>query len=541
MIQIGDFERGGVVLDSDPFSLQSNEWSDCRNVRFDNRSVSKITGEETLIATSNRPNELIYWQQPGANVDRYIYVDENGIVRTKLVADSTDNALNSTSLTSTERFDLNLFLGGSTLIVNAFDVRPMVNGVANDGSPYYITSPDVTTVPLTSLQRASTGWLESGFVTGAVNISAKVVRPFKQVLFAANLEYTDTNGLKTFGPSTIRISNVPAANALIPTWTLSDSTVRNKASDFQLSTNSAIVDMVPFQNSMAIYTTDSIWTVDVPSSTTAPATVRLSSSGRGMLAKNCAVEFYGQHFVVGNEDIYTYAGGSTIKSVADEKIRDYFFDNVNRSQLDLVKVIHYRKQSEIWISYPKGTSATINEKLIYNYDHGTWTVADAFGASGVTVGAPIVDNVYDNTQEEIIYADATNNELVIANRGTSYRTEAIDAFVERRGFDIAPSNPNIKKWMDSIYYIIRGSGNVIVQAKSTDTPGRPVDFTDTSNNPRDKYLKNRTFSLDADMGDYKVDPRTNGRYYNTKIGTNDITSSWTLIRYILSFSVDDER
>ena len=41
MLPVGGFDKGGIVVDSDPFSLQSIEWSNGRNVRFDNRSVSK--------------------------------------------------------------------------------------------------------------------------------------------------------------------------------------------------------------------------------------------------------------------------------------------------------------------------------------------------------------------------------------------------------------------------------------------------------------------------------------------------------------------
>ena len=260
LIQVAGFDRGGVVLDSDRFSLNQTEWSDARNVRFDNRSVSKITGEETLASTSNRPNESIYWQQPGSNPNRIVYVDEVGILRTFIPGDTSDNALNSSSLSTTNRIDLNLFNGGATLILND-----------SSGAPWYINSPDFGTNPQQFILRNSVGWEESGFVSGATNISAAVVRPFNQVLMAANLTYTTGSG-NVYGPSTIRISNIPVDLTTPPTWTLSDSAVRNKAADFQLSTNAPIIDMIPFQGVMAVYTSDSIWHVNVPTSATAPAT-----------------------------------------------------------------------------------------------------------------------------------------------------------------------------------------------------------------------------------------------------------------------------
>ena len=77
ILPVSGFQNGGLVADSDPFSLNLTEWSDCRNVRFDNRVVSKITGEEVMRTLSNsNPVSLTYWRQP--NNIRYIYQTSNG-------------------------------------------------------------------------------------------------------------------------------------------------------------------------------------------------------------------------------------------------------------------------------------------------------------------------------------------------------------------------------------------------------------------------------------------------------------------------------
>ena len=208
----------------------------------------------------------------------------------------------------------------------------------------------------------------------------------------------------------------------------------------------------------------------------------------------------------------------------------------------MTTVVHNSRQSEIWIGYAKGTSTTVNEVLIYNYDHKTWTIRDAPNASGMTTGAAGIPNGFDNSDRRVIFA--AGNALIETDQGMAFysATEAdgrapINAFVERRGFDIAPNATNIAKWVDSVYYLITGSGNVRIDTRSTEAPGRPVDFSSTT----DRYLKTRTFDLDPTMGDYKIDPRSTGRYYNTRIGSNDDTNSWQLIRYNLAFSADGER
>ena len=197
MLPVADFERGGVVIDSDPFSLAPNEWSNCRNVRFDNRSVSKISGEILLTATSATPRELIYWQQPGSSPDRYVYVDNTGIVRTKLAGVTTDAALNSTTLSLGNRIDLELFNGGATLLVN--------DGVS---IPKFIHSPDVGTQGATTaaLVDFDNSWNRTGFTT----TRAAVVRPFRNVIMAGNLSFVTSTNQNVYGPSTLRVSNVAA-------------------------------------------------------------------------------------------------------------------------------------------------------------------------------------------------------------------------------------------------------------------------------------------------------------------------------------------
>ena len=74
-----------------------------------------------------------------------------------------------------------------------------------------------------------------------------------------------------------------------------------------------------------------------------------------------------------------------------------------------------------------------------------------------------------------------------------------------------------------------------MDVRTTDTPGRPVDLTSTT----DRQVKHRDFTLNGSMADFKVDPRVNGRYLNIRFGSNDTTSEWDLIRYNLAFSTED--
>ena len=531
---IGNFETGGVIFDTDPFALSNNQWSDCLNVRFDNGSVSKITGEQIMKATTNQPDEMIYWRQPGSNPDRWIYIEENGLVRILLATGNTDSSINtSTPLSTSFRRDINLFNGGATLVIND-----------GSGAPHYIHSPDVGSPRQSTLARNNAGWIRAG----NLNYQAGVIRPFRNTLFAGNITQTVAAGNTLYGPATVRVSNL-AARGAVPSW---DATYAGAttADEFDLATNSPIIDMVPFQDSMAIYTSDSISLVRLTGSTVLPVSVTLGSQGRGLLNKNCAVEFYGRHFVVGNEDIYLYGGGAQTTSIADAKVRDYFYTNLNRSAVNRTTVVHNRLQSEMWIGYAKDSSPLINEILIYNYDHKTWTRRTAPGVRFMAAGAPLVGTAFDNTQSKVMLSNGNATNILETDRSLAFQSNPINAYVERKGLNLSPGSINVKKWNDSTYYIIRaltghaeptdGTKSMLVQAASTNTPGEPVDFADTKTNPRDRNLKNRRFSLDADMGDYKVDPRSKGRYFNTRIGSNDTISNWALISYTPAIGDDVE-
>ena len=141
------------------------------------------------------------------------------------------------------------------------------------------------------------------------SVVPRVLRPFRNVLVAANMRYQTTGGQIVYAPGTIRVSDQAAPGAIPSNWDPFQN-VSDTGSEFEISETSGIVDLVPFQNSLFIYTVDSIFALTLTGNANFPVAVQKQLDGRGLLSNNCAVEFYGRHFVVGNEDIYIYAGGA---------------------------------------------------------------------------------------------------------------------------------------------------------------------------------------------------------------------------------------
>ena len=222
-----------------------------------------------------------------------------------------------------------------------------------------------------------------------------------------------------------------------------------------------------------------------------------------------------------------------MQTVADGRVRDYFFNNINRSAIDSTFVFHNTRHDEMWLCYPKGSSVACNEALIWNYVHNTWTRRELDDVYDATFGSDIDSNSFSQFQVPVF---AKDGELLQTDIGTSFSGQPINAYFERKGFDIVPQATEFSKWIDDIYIIATGVGNVTVSVRSTDTPGRPVNFENLS----DRFLRIREFSLSGDMGDYRINPKVNGRYFNIRFGSNDALGSWEVIRYNLSVQTGDE-
>ena len=129
-------QGGGLEVDSNGFTLQDNEWSDCRNVRFGNRSVYKITGHESQLTVDSEIRFLQYWPAFGTN-QYYVYIDGSGEARRVTAGNSeviitqgqgdVDNP--NQTFDVTKQITGGLINGGYALLLND-----------GESTPQYITS-----------------------------------------------------------------------------------------------------------------------------------------------------------------------------------------------------------------------------------------------------------------------------------------------------------------------------------------------------------------------------------------------------------------
>lgn len=370
--------------------------------------------------------------------------------------------------------------------------------------------------------------------------SCGVIRSFGNFLVAGNLKETTTAGAIRSLPGVVRTSDVAVPGSVPQNWN-PFAAGTNTADEFVLSDTATVQDLVQLQGNMYIYTNTSIHNLRLTNSTVTPVAFSPVTSQYGGQTTDGIVEFDGKHLVVGSNDIYIFSGNpGNIVSVADTRVRDYFYNNLNNAEANKLFVLRNQQQDEIWINYPKGASTVCNEALIYNYRLNNWTVRDLNGVvSGVIapvkgsgnnerpwttstvsfdklfpVFAQVCTSGTSNSGSSILAADIGYTHRVLDNSDDPYTS-----YLERNTLSITPEF--YTESFKSIALLTQDDGSAAtlnVKTISTNSPGAAINFASPN--------VTGTFNTSTS---YKSDARLNGRFISYRIDDGAATSlSWNL-------------
>jgi hypothetical protein len=209
-----------------------------------------------------------------------------------------------------------------------------------------------------------------------LDIRANLVKSFGDILIAGDLRVIDTGNNATIKqlPGLIRTSNIANPGALPTNWN-PYSTSANTADEIQLSSSGIVRDMVTLNSQMIIYTDRSIHALNKTNNPTLPFSVTNITESYGATTLDSVIEFDGRHLVVGNNDLYLFTGNAgSIQSIAEGKVRDFFYRDLNAEYIDNLFIFRNSSKDEIWINYPEGVNQYPNKTLIWNYKTGVFTI-----------------------------------------------------------------------------------------------------------------------------------------------------------------------
>lgn len=507
--------RGGLNLDMPPMIVPPNTFTDGYNIRFDDEAVQTITGETTYKSVSIAPDYGIHWRRPDQGYN--IFAKNGNIVRVDASGNVSSMLSSSSSSYANSDWQGTLFNGGYAIVINNGKSTPLycLYGDVNAGSAF---------LPLPNWNYLSN-----------LTVNAKVVRSLNYSLIAANLTIADsTTGLTTYAPSTVRVS-VQAPTGSIPTiW--QPGTTTDTADEFEVNSTSPILDMAELRGNMFIYSSDSISILSIGTSGTR---VVPYSKSYGILNTDCVVEFDGKHFVVDRNDIYIHNGSGQIDSIADWRLKKYFFGELNRNALDKVHITKHPFYKEIWINFPEGSSTVCNEAIVYNYKNNTWTKRVLPSLTYSFVGPANVSNTFQYGKEVVYFCTNTAQTLVTDDGYLMWNGSALvsyNSFVEKIHlntgdvtgstlitalypiFDKVPSDSNIT-------IRVAGQNNYVdIPDLSVDNPNLKDTFTFLPNNEKSQG--------------YKVDPRVNGRVLSYRITSS---GPWRLALMFIDAKPADRR
>lgn len=445
----------GLMLDPNPSDLGPQSWSDGRNIRFKNGRVSKAQGHEVAFPDLPGAREPLFAMPFLSQAVPYWFVAaKDRIYRTEgqLWQEVTRT---SNTYSAAENFPWNGgFLSGLAVLNNGYDVPQKIG-------PYDNNFIDLPNWPAT--------------------LRTKILRPFKNYLIALNITKDSVQM-----PTVVKWSS-PADPGEVPfTWNEADPT--NDAGENPLAdTAGAIVDGKKLRDSFIIYKEDSVYSMRYVGGVYVFQFQQLYDDV-GMLAPNCAAEFDGKHFVIGQGDVYVHNGVQK-KSVIDGVMKNYLFNAIKAGGTSAVFVVPDYSNSEMWVCFQSTSGALeggyADQAAIWNWQENTWTLRDLPQVRNGTMG--VVDpqepdhwdldpaqwdvdatvwgsSTYNPAKMKVVLVSATNKKIYVIGESSLFAGVPFKSTIERT--NLYDGNDQSVKHVTTVTPHITGTGvcNVFVGA-----------------------------------------------------------------------------
>lgn len=217
----------------------------------------------------------------------------------------------------------------------------------------------------------------------------EVLRSYKDFLVAFNV---NKNG--SLFPTMVKWSDAALAGAPPASWDETDPT-KLAGETILAEINGPIMDAQNLRDAMIIYGQREVWAMEFVGGQFIFRFRRLFNDG-GILNRNCALEIEGKHYVFGIDDIYVHDGVQRT-SIAEGRVRDFVFRNMDLTRTNRCFVAHNVASKEILFAYVSGDvdivpgftgGDGVNRAVVYCYANDTWGIMDMPNVVGPMALAP---------------------------------------------------------------------------------------------------------------------------------------------------------
>lgn len=500
-------------------ALGPNEYNSGKNVEADVRTIKKIYGEKEIASTIT--DTPIFMEGGFRSETSWVYIvaTRNSSNQGKwwmITATGISNITPGVGANPaayiagyTENINITFSWVGNVFFMNDTIQNPM----------YFLPTSNEITVS------SDASW---NYDVGTTSTRAAFVRNYcspnvGNILIAGNLTKV-ISGTEYNYPTTVRWSQAFANTGYPTTW---EPTLSNVANEQEVPVRGPLIDGFFLGGNFYVC---SYWDTVVFSpisyqNSTAPIFgVRLLNQGRGLFNNNCWTNTDSNVYGVDARDIWVF-NGSEFSSIGNQKVKDYFFTNLNPLYSQRMFMVNNTQKNQIELYYPDLTSTGwCNKMLSYRYDLQIWNAPkDIANAVMGTEGPRWIDSspdYYNLSSRAVVYARAlASSKLIETATGNSFiNTSAIDAEFVRNNISLqtekGPVPYSSKVYVHRMLPEMAGTGKINVTVGG-------------ANSTQQTPTYGQTASVIIDTDNPWVTTQQNAvRTISIKFGSNDATDTW---------------
>ena len=500
-------------------ALGANEYNSGLNVEADVRGVKKIFGEEEILFAV--PGFNLFMEGGFRSETNFVYIvaTRNSSNQGKWYMVTTSNVSNITpGVGANPSVYLSGYVDGLNITTSWVGNVFFINDTLNN--PMYFLPTD-TEITITS----NAAW---NYDVGVTATRAGFVRNFcspnvGNILVAGNLTKT-SGGIDTNYPTTVRWSQSFGNQGVPDTW---EPTLNNVANEQEVPVRGPLIDGFFLGGNFYIcsYWDTVVLTPIAYQNSTAPVFgVRLFNQGRGLLNNNCWTNTDQNVYGLDSRDIWVF-DGANFNSIGNQRVKDYFFNNLNQTYYDRVFMVNNTQKYQIEIYYPDLTSTGwCNKMLSYRYDLQIWNAPkDIQNACMGTEGPKVVSGAFKLASRTVVYArgGVDSPKIIQTNVGNKFINDtAIPALFERTNAvlqtDKGPVPFSNKVYVHSALPEISGSGTIKITLGGANSTAQTATYGQTG-----------VASISTDTP-WILAQQNTFRTIAVKVESNDATDTWNI-------------